>query len=462
MADRRPNVLILMSDEHRADVAGFAGDSVARTPTLDWLAEGGVVFDNAYTPSPICVPARQCMMAGQYPRTCGCEGWMALPERYRTYAAQFGRYGYRTVGFGKMHLVGRDQLQGWQSRPAGDVSCGIVDDPVESGFDGFQTPQDDPLNCPNSMKWSDAKELLRAGPGPVRSHDHHAVAAAEDWIDSNFVGTWYDRHTPQRPTMMYLGQHDPHYPYLCREDLFRHYLPRVGGYEVEQPFDHRFLGLSHWSPKPTQAGVDVPLRAAQRARAAYYGMVEQMDSHCGLVLDALREAGEDLDDWIIVYLSDHGEQLGEHGLWEKQKFFDGSVRVPLIIRAPRYLPAGTAVSDNVSLCDLYATLCELAGVEIPDGLDGRSLVAAAQGKSEAPHEDVCSFFLQQGWRNVMIKRGPLKYQWYEHEQHGVLPEVLFDLDKDPNETVNRIDEAAYAGDVDRFRKRLVELGYGRE
>jgi choline-sulfatase len=456
---QRSNVLILMSDEHRADVAGHAGDEVVRTPTLDWLAEGGVTFNNAYTPSPICVPARQCILAGQYPRTCGCEGWIGLADGYPTYATRFGQYGYHTVAFGKLHLQGPDQLKGFQSRPVGDVACGVVRDPIENAFDGFQAPQDDALNCPGSMKWSDEKELRRAGPGPVRPADRQTIQGVCDWIDERLVGTWYDRHTPQRPALLQVGLHDPHYPYICREDLFSYYLPRVRSYEVEVPFDHPFLGLSPWPPRPLQAGVDVPERAVRRGRAAYYAMVEGMDAHCGQVLDALRHAGEDLDDWTIVYLSDHGDQLGEHGVWEKQKFFEGSVRAPLIIRAPRHLPGGTSVNANVSLCDLFPTLCELAGLEIPPGLDGRSLVSVANGGQLDRPDEVCSFFLQQGFRNVMIKSGALKYQWYEHEERGVMPEVLFDLDADPLETRNAIDEPHYADALAAFRRRRKELGY---
>lgn len=133
------------------------------------------------------------------------------------------------------------------------------------------------------------------------------------------------------------------------------------------------------SPRPLQAGVNVPQRAVQRARAAYYGKVETMDAHFGKVLDALRFAGEDLDDWIIVYRSDHGDPMGEHGVWEKQKFFEGSVRVPLVIRAPRLLPQGTRAQANVNLVDLFATVCELAGMVPPAGLDSRSLVPLMHG-----------------------------------------------------------------------------------
>ena len=454
---KRPNILILMSDEHRADVAGFAGDPVARTPTLDWLAQDGFVFNNAYTPSPICVPARQCIFSGQYPQTNRCTGWIGLPPGHMTYATRCGQYGYRTAGFGKMHLIGPDQLAGWQTRPVGDVAFGGVKDPIESFFDGFDAPQDDTLNCPGSMKWSDEKEIRRAGPGADNPHDVHAVDGALFWIDETFVGSRYDRHIPQRPSLLYIGTHDPHYPYQCREDLFRYYLPRVRGYEVEAPFDHPFLGLSPWPPTPLQAGVHVPQRDVQRARAAYYGKVETMDAHFGRILDALRFVGEDLDEWIIVYLSDHGDQMGEHGVWEKQKFFEGSARVPFIIRAPKLLPQGKSVDANVNLVDLFATLCDLAGMEAPAGLDSRSLVPLMHGDNSDWDDETCSFFLQQGFRNIMVKRGALKFQYYEHEEKGIMPEVLFDLKADPRETRNAVDDPRHSAAVAALRARTAAL-----
>jgi choline-sulfatase len=449
-APKRPHILILMSDEHRADVAGFAGDPVARTPTLDALARDGVVFTNAYTPSPICVPARQCTLAGQYPRTCGCEGWVGLPPGHLTYASRLGQYGYRTAAFGKLHMIGPDQSGGFQSRPVGDVNFGQNQPAVEAWK---ADPAWDPRSVPGMQKWSDRKEIERAGPGPDNPHDVHSVHGAVDWIRETIIGDRYDRHSPARPQLIQVGLHDPHYPYQCDPDLFRYYLPRMRSFAVEEPFDHPFLGLSPWPPEPLQAGVHIAERDVQRARAAYYGKVETMDRHFGEVLQSLREAGEDPDEWIIVYLSDHGDQLGEHGVWEKQKFFEGSARVPLIIRAPKYLPRGTTVDRNVSLIDLFATLCDLSGIACPDGLDSRSLVPLAQGDESAWPDDCLSFFLQQGYRNGMVKTGSLKYQWYQHAERGEMPEVLFDLAVDPHETRNLIADPAYAEPLKALRAR---------
>jgi choline-sulfatase len=383
-----------------------------------------------------------------------------LADGYPTYATRFGQYGYTTTAFGKMHLQGRDQLKGWQSRPVGDTACGQVDDPIERGVDAMtERPHDDALNLPDSVKWSDEKEIRRAGPGPAHRVDGLSLAGFKLWVDSRFLGTWSDRHQPDRPALVYLGLHDPHYPYHCEEELFRYYLPRVGEPSPEAPMEHPFLGLSPWPPRRTQVGTDIPRREARRARAAYFGKVETMDARYGEALEELRQAGEDLDEWIIVYCSDHGEMLGDHGVWEKQKFYEASARTPLIIRAPRYLPQGTVVDANVSLCDLFPTLCELAGLDVPDGLDGRSLVALAKGQDPDWRDEACSFFLQQGFCNGMVKQGSLKYQWYGHADRGPMPEVLFDLATDPEEMENRIDDPAYADAIQRLRQRREALGY---
>ena len=360
-----------------------------------------------------------------------------------------------------MHLVGSDQLQGFKERPVGDVAYSKVED-MKIDLDRLpKNPNDDRLNLRNSVKWSDEKELRRAGPGksPTGYADELALTGFRHYVDSHLVGTVYDRHRPNHDYLLYLGTHAPHYPYFCKEELFRYYLPRMTDFEVETPFDHPFLGKSPWPQTPLEAGKDVPRRAVQRARAAYFGMIETMDSQMGEALDALRFANEELDDWIIVYLSDHGDMLGEHGIWEKQKFFEGSARVPFIIRAPKYLPQGITVSENVSLCDLFATLCDISGLETLEGLDSRSLVPLANGDSNDWNDEVCSSFLQQGYSNVMIKRGHLKYQWYEHELQGVMPELLFDLESDPLETANCINEHQYADALAYFRARKQELGH---
>jgi choline-sulfatase len=155
----------------------------------------------------------------------------------------------------------------------------------------------------------------------------------------------------------------------------------------------------------------------------------------------------------MVYTSDHGEMLGEHGIWEKVQFYEGAVRVPLIIRWPKRFAKPRVVTSNVSLCDLFATLCECSGVPAPPNLDSRSLIPLIEGTAADWEDEVVS---QYGDDRVMIKWGALKYQYY-----GDLgPEVLFNLEQDPGETTDVIGDPAYASVLSRFRARLAALGHG--
>jgi choline-sulfatase len=440
---KRPNVLFLMSDEHRADVTGYEGNTVVRTPVLDELARTGVVFRNAYTPSPICVPGRQCMMTGQLPLTCGCINYGDdLPPFSMTFARRFSQYGYASVCAGKLHHMGVDQMQGWTRRIGSEMHVapryveGLAPELFPAPLAGF--------------KWPDAKEIRRAGigRGPCRNQDRYTLEGALGFIADYFAMPFYDRATPDRPLLLKVSFTRPHYPYLTAEERFTYYLNRVEPYVEREVFDHPFLGTRRVEP-----GVDVSEREIRRATAAYYGMVEEIDDDFGRVLDALRHVGQDPDDWIIVYTSDHGEMLGQHGVWEKQKFFEASVRVPLVIRWPVGLRGGRAVEENVNLCDLFATLCDLADLPAPSGLDSRSMVGLIRGDAEGWDNETVSQF---GGTNVMIKRDHLKYQYYGPE----MPEVLFDLAADPGETVNAIDHPEHAAQVAAFRARLAELGHG--
>lgn len=436
----KPNILFLMSDEHRFDVAGYSGDRIVRTPVLDRLAEDGVVFANAYTPSPICIPARQCLMAGQLPRTCGCEKYGDdLPPGSMTFARQLAENGYETVVSGKLHHMGTDQMQGWTRRISGDMH-------IHSSYLGKRAQES--RRPMGDVKWSDVKEIARAGVGRGQcvSHDEYAVEGALQFIEDYFCDPYYDREQTH-PLLLKVSLLQPHYPYMTSEEKFTYYLNRVEPYVNEKVFDHPFL-----SQRQVRPGVDASERELRRATAAYYGMVETIDSMYGQVLEALRRVGQNLDDWIIVYTSDHGEMLGQHGVWEKQKFFEASARVPLIIRYPKRFASGGVVNENVNLCDLFATLCELTGTDTPSGLDSRSLLPLMEGRAEGWDNETVSQF---GGRNLMIKRDHLKYQYYGED----IPEVLFDLHRDPGETTNYLADPVYAEDVRAFRERRSVYGF---
>lgn len=443
--DRPPNILFLISDEHRASVTGYEGDPVIRTPFLDELAATGVVFRNAYTPSPITVPTMMCIDAGRLPKTLGCEGWKQLAPGHPTFARLLSRHAYETVACGRLMHEGLDVMQGHTRRIGLNIQ--VRDREIEGRvLEEFQRRQR-PFS---EYKWGEPKEIRRAGVGRPHAlmEDTYAVEGALNYISQFFLDPWYDREQPQRPILLRMGTFQPHYPYLTTEPLFKYYLNRVKPYYDETVFDHPFL-----SQKQVRPDVDASRRELRRAVAAYYGMIETVDGHFARVAEALREAGEDLDEWLVIYTSDHGEMMGEHGIWEKQKFFEASVRVPLIVRYPKSFAGGRVVTRNVSTCDIYATICEVCGLEAPEGLDSRSLVPLMRGETDGWIDEAVSQFLDT---NFMIKQGDLKYQYYGPD----MPEVLFDLARDPGETRNAIDDPEHADALGRLRRRMAELGHG--
>lgn len=440
-----PNILFLMTDEHRPDLVGFAGNPVVRTPNLDRLAKDSVIFDNAYTPSPVCIPARQCLMSGQLPRTCGCEVFGDdLEPFYTTFARTFSQNAYNTVCCGKLHHNGPDQMQGWQRRIGSEtrITERFIEHMDTNKLKRFKISQD-------SHRWTNAKEVLRAGVGHARNaiQDEYTLQGALDLIEEIFQSPYYDKQQIGQPLLLKVSFVLPHYPYYCEEPLFKYYLNRVPVYGSEQPLSgHPYLDTKH-----LEIGKDVTLRDVRRATAAYYAMVETADRHIGKILDKLEEAGQDLDDWIILFTSDHGEMLGEHGIWAKHKFYESSVRVPLLIRFPaRFRPRH--VSENVNLCDLYATLCDLCSLEAPNGLDSRSLANLMAGDNKDWDNETVS---QYGGEYIMIKQDALKYHYYGPD----MPEVLWDLDKDPGETKNLISNPSYAPALEHLRRRRAELGF---
>ena len=456
----RPNVLLLIDDEHRWDVAGFAGDDVVRTPTLDWLADTGTVFENAYTPSPVCVPARHSIRTGQLPRTWDRYGFDAFEAGYQTFARQAGEYGYMTASAGKMHYPGFAQMQGWRKRLGPTPMKRAIGDGV---FDMQEPTEYGAYGSFSDWKWSATEEITRAGVANsrVQVQDRRSVEGTEQFLKQYFAGPYYDRAQPDRPLVLQTSLIQPHYPFFTDdEDLFTYYLNRVDPYLEEPTGVDTTVGVG----RTVIPGEDVTPRHIRRATAAYYAMVERVDGLFGRIIDALRHHGEDPDEWVIAFTSDHGEMLGERGGWGKGNFFESSVKVPLIVRYPAQFDP-SRVTANVNLCDLYATFCDLADLPVPAGLDSRSLVPLLAGETERWHEQYHNETISQGAGNgsvaggvesadLMIKRDDLKYCSYGDT------EVLFDLEADPEETTNVIDEPSYADAVATFRKRRSSLGYG--
>ena len=428
------NVLFLMADELRFDLPGFMGNPICRTPTLDDLAREAVIFDNAYTPSPVCIPARQCLATGKYPLHIGCEYFGDdLEPGSETWPRRFSEAGYYTVACGKLHHRGPDPMQGWLHRIGSEMA---VDWP--------STPVARTRTQIGRLKWLGAADLAQAGVGesPLAIHDRYTVDGAIDFLRLQF-GDGQRRVSvgDDVPVVLKVSLQQPHFPLLADRARFEYYRPRVASRTNETAPVHPALGSG-----ALPCGEAVTPDQVLDATAAYYALVEAVDTAFGRVIEAMRAVGQDPDDWTIVFTADHGEMLGEHALWTKRKFYEGSSRVPLMIRSPRQF-SGDRRRENVNLVDLYPTLCELAGIEPPTDLDGRSLVPLMKGRSR---EWINETFSQFEGDQFMLKRDNLKYLTFG--EWG--PDVLFDLASDPGESINQIGESDYVIRAAELRDRL--------
>src|SRR5262245_42701570 len=434
-----------MADQLAASALSTYGNLVVRAPHLSRLAAEGVVFERALCASPLCAPSRAALMTGLLPsRTGAYDNAGELPAAVPTFAHHLRDAGYRTVLAGEMHFIGPDQLHGFEERPVPDV--------YPAGLDWVP---DWRVHDDERLPWyHDLGSVLRAG--PVRAtlqlaYDEEVASHARRAI----VETARD---PTQPLLLVASFTHPHDPY----EVPAEYWERYDGIEIDAP---AFAD----PPKP----IDLPTRRLRTmlesertrvaqdqvlaARRGYYGAISLVDDHVGSLLAALADHGL-ADDTIVVVTSDHGDMLGERGLWYKMAPFEGSLRVPVIIPAPGRFRAGR-VARPVSLLDVAPTLVELAHGTPLRGVDGVS-IAAALSSGLAPDRDLPLEYLAEGVRapQVTLVRRDLKLIRGLGE-----PDLVYDVACDPGERENLAGDLARRDEIEALaaavdaRWDLVEL-----
>lgn len=441
-AARRPNILFLFSDQHAQRITGCYGDAVADTPHLDRLAASGVTFDNAYCPAPLCAPGRMAMLAGRWPNEIDCRtNHDTLPSDVPTFAHALGLAGYRPVLVGRMHALGPDQTHGFAERRVGDI-----------GATWAGLPQPD-LGELNPARGASGKSFAVSGAGRTSyiRYDEDVTTGACDFLSevSERRGAGDDD-----PFCLMVGWFLPHHPHIALPEDYeavrsRVPPPRVAPTEPEHPF------IRSWRE---QTGVTaMPTDVILRARTAYYANVRFTDRMIGRILERLDALGL-AEDTLVIYASDHGEQIGERGLWAKSTMYDDSAKVPLIMSWPGRLPAGERRAQIVNLLDLGATLIEAAdGPDLPNGR-GRSLLGIAADPA-SPWEDETFAEYYAGLISVdtrptqhrMIRQGRWKLTYY----HG-LPPQLFDMEADPDEMRDLADSPDHGAIRDALIARVLD------
>ena len=417
---KRPNILFIMADQMAAPILPLHdAASPIQMPNLMRLAAEAVVFDAAYCNSPLCAPSRFTLVSGQLPSKIGAYDNAAdFPADVPTYAHYLRRLGYRTALSGKMHFCGPDQLHGYEERLTSDIY------PADYGWAVNWDEPDVRASWYHNMS-----SVLQAGPC-VRTNqldfDEEVVFKAQQYLYDHVRGDG------DQPFCLTVSMTHPHDPYTIPSEFWDLYrdedipLPRHSIAQAEQdPHSQRLMKVIDLWDKP------LPEQKIKDARRAYFGACSYIDSNIGKLLKTLKDCNLS-DNTIIVFSGDHGDMLGERGLWYKMHWFEMAARVPLLVHAPTQF-AARRVSQNVSTMDLLPTLVELAGgtlqAELP--LDGRSLLAHLEGRQG--HDEAIGEYMAEGSISplMMIRRGEWKFIYSELD-----PLLLFNLRHDPQEREN--------------------------
>ncbi len=434
---QQPNILILMADQLTAGALPAYGNPVAKTPHIDALAREAVVFDAFYCNSPLCAPSRFSFLSGQLPSKIGAfDNAAEFPAQVPTFAHYLRQAGYQTVLSGKMHFCGPDQLHGFEERLTTDIY------PADFGW----TP--DWTRFEERPGWYHTMDSVTHAGSCTRTNqmdfdDEVVFAARQKLFDMA-------RGKDRRPFCMVVSLTHPHDPYVTPEPYWERYAdsqidPPRAPQAAEDPHSRRIRHV---------IGLDTTqITAAQvrDARRAYYGALSYVDDQVGSLLSALRQSQLD-QNTVVMLLADHGDMLGERGLWYKMSFYEPSCRIPLIVHAPGRFAARRAPGP-ASLLDVLPTLVELASpgqaARYAAPIDGHSLLPALAGRS-APSE-VLGEYLAEGAIApvVMIRRGNYKFIHCPAD-----PDQLYDLSRDPHELVNLAGEAQQADRVTEFRTEV--------
>ena len=441
---RRPNILFIISDEHNASVLGSYGNSTIRTPFLDKLARRGVTFESCYCNSPLCVPSRLSFTSGKYISRVGAWSnscWLPSAD-YPSLPRILNEAGYESFLCGKMHYdrtrrYGFTEIGGNmnKSNKTGKGGRRAADnlrpkDGISGRFDNFYTAED----------------------SSILTHDRNVTAGTIEFLKN--------RKASDKPFFLTAGYLAPHFPLIVPQRYWQPYegkvpMPRIpAGHLESQPLNYKHLRIGFNVE-------DVPEHIVRKGRELYYGLTQWLDDEIGKVLKVLQDS-EVGDDTVVIYTTDHGENIGEHGLWWKNCMYEHASHVPLIVSWPARWKGGQRRMQACSVVDVNRTIAELAEAGAPDDWDGDSMVQwldhpRTQWKDFAVSEyyahNIASGF-------AMLRMGKYKYVYHTpaDAEHPAERE-LYDLSKDPGEFKNLADQSEFADRVTAMHTFLVrELG----
>lgn len=440
---KKPNVLFIIADDLTTTAIGAYGNPVPKTPVIDQLAKESTVFSHAYSQYPVCGPSRASMMFGYYPNATQTYGYVSGRENVGSdrpsLAELFKEKGYYTARVSKIYHMG-------------------VPGDIEKGSDG----QDDPASWTEKFnskgpEWTaeGKAELVQNNPdGSIERKGGNVMtivqADGDDLVHSDGKtakkASELIREHKDEPFFLAVGFVRPHVPFVAPASYFDPY-PFVKINTPEQaPNDWEDIperGINY----VTSVNAQMNQEQKQKAIAAYYASVSYMDAQVGKVLKTLKEEGLE-ENTIVVFTSDHGFHLGEHEFWMKVSLHEESVKVPMMIKVPGNKPA--KVNSFTELIDLYPTLADLAGLEYPKAIQGKSLKPLLD-KPNKKHRDM-AFSVSQGGRTFLVRTEKWAYIQYNEDASAGME--LFDMENDPKQFHNLAHDPAYSQALKEMQSRL--------
>jgi arylsulfatase A-like enzyme len=458
-AVRRPNLLLILADQWRGDCLGIEGHPVLSTPNLDHLGASGAHFRRAYSECPSCIPARRTIFSGQSPEAHGMVGMKGdVPwGNPCTLPAELSRAGYETEMVGKLHLFPRRKLYGFHHiRLAEGTNRGDQDnDYVEWLRGGGAVPLEMGVGHGVSQNgWVGRPSHLHE----TRTHSFWCVSQALDFLA---------KRDPCAPFLLNVSFIEPHPPLTPPQFYYDRYM----ALDLPAPF------VGDWAPdvppgkgqNPDAWYVNLDGETMRRCRAGYYGLMNHVDDQIGRLLDYVRVNGL-LQDTLVLFTSDHGEMLGDHHHFRKTFPYEGSARIPFLLKAPSWmgLRAGVSTFAPVGLQDVMPTLLDAAGIPVPRAVTGRSVLPllreSPSGAGEPAWRDAIhgehSGIYQYDLGNHYLVSERHKYVWWSQTGR----EQLFDLQSDPHELRDLASSADDAAELlEPWRRRMVQqLGHRPE
>jgi arylsulfatase len=449
LTPKKPNIILIMTDQHRGDAIGCRGNSIIKTPNIDSIALNGVVFENAYTSTPSCTPARAGLLTGMAPWNHGMLGYGKVAKHYKYEMPRILREnGYYTFGIGKMHWHPQRNLHGFHGTlldESGRVeSVGFISD-YRKWFKEV-APDKDP--DATGISWNDnicANYALDEKLHPTTWTGNQAVKKIQEHANSR-TGI---------PLYLKVSFARPHSPY----DAPSRFVEMYNWEDMPDPYIGEWVGsFKNYKHKKDPAFGDYGIEHAKKARRHYYANVTFIDEQIGKIIDVLKQ-NEMYDNSILIFTADHGDMLGDHYHWRKTYAFEGSSNIPMIMKWPKNLKSiikkGSKINNIVELRDILPTFLDLIDIEIPTDMDGDSMLKLIREEDPIWREYIdLEHRTTYDWHNywMALTDGKIKYIFFRSTGE----EMLFDLESDPNELKNLIHNNQYSETLKIWRDRMVQ------